>query len=287
MKVFYSPDYVAAAYGFDTTRKAGWVADSLHDRPIPGVELVGPQAATFGDLRRVHSIEYITAVRTGKDRDLAESQGFTWDKGLYKAAAASTGGMLDAALTALDDGIAGTLSSGLHHARKNYGEGFCTFNGLALAAKAALLRRGVDKVLIVDFDAHCGGGTADILRHDSRVWQADVSTSRFDLYYSNLLEIVTHADDYLNACQVMLDKLTTQSWDLVLYNAGMDPFEGCDVGGLDGVTYDMLAAREDMVFDYFAGTPIAWTLAGGYVGEDLSQDQLVDLHRLTISAALS
>ncbi len=43
MRVFYSPKYVGSGYGFDTTRKAGWIADSLAESPITGIELVEPQ----------------------------------------------------------------------------------------------------------------------------------------------------------------------------------------------------------------------------------------------------
>ena len=38
MKVFYSSDYVAAAHAFPTTRKAGWIADSLRADPIAGID---------------------------------------------------------------------------------------------------------------------------------------------------------------------------------------------------------------------------------------------------------
>jgi len=50
----------------------------------------------------------------------------------------------------------GSLSSGLHHARRTHGAGFCTFNGLALAALTALevLTAGAQRVLILNLDAH-------------------------------------------------------------------------------------------------------------------------------------
>jgi hypothetical protein len=39
VKVYFSPAYTLAGHAFDTTRKAAWVADSLRERPIDGVEL--------------------------------------------------------------------------------------------------------------------------------------------------------------------------------------------------------------------------------------------------------
>ena len=68
MKVYFSPEYVLAAHAFDTTRKAGWIADSLRSDPISGVELVAPELLTAEQIMEVHSPEYVTAVRTGEPR---------------------------------------------------------------------------------------------------------------------------------------------------------------------------------------------------------------------------
>ncbi len=157
MKVFYSPAYVGSAYVFETTRKARWVADSLAATPIPGVALVEPRPLTRAGLEQVHGPKYVRAVETGEPRYLAESQGFVWDAGLWSTVLASNGGVVAAALEALDSGMAGSLSSGLHHARRSSGAGFCTFNGLVLAARAAQAA-GAESVLVLDLDAHCGGG---------------------------------------------------------------------------------------------------------------------------------
>src|SRR5215217_1754024 len=129
MKDFLSQDYVAAAESFDTTRKAGWVAESLERNPIAGVEVVAPEPLTFEDIARVHDPLYVRAVRTGEPRDLAESQGFKWDAGMWTAVTASNGGVVAAAYAALTDGVAGSLSSGMHHAPQASGAAYCTFNG--------------------------------------------------------------------------------------------------------------------------------------------------------------
>ncbi len=153
MKLFFNNDYDAAEYRFDTTRKSGWIADSL---AIPGLRITSPAPTTREQLLDVQSAEYVDAVITGEPASLARSQGFTWGPRLFSAVAASTGGVIAAAR---EGEISGSLSSGLHHARRGRGSGYCTFNGLAIAAKDAI-RRGVPSVLILDCDAHCGGGTA-------------------------------------------------------------------------------------------------------------------------------
>ncbi|WP_430336278.1 hypothetical protein [Rhodococcus sp. ACT016] len=288
MKLYYCSDYVGAAYGFDTTRKAAWVADSLTHRPIDGVELLTPPPLTVADLERVHDPEYIRAVRTGEPWCLAESQGFDWDSALWPMVLASNGGVLAAARSALDDGVAGSLSSGLHHAKRDRGDGFCTFNGLAVAAKTLLAEGAARSVLILDLDAHCGGGTAQLIDRDPRVWHEDVSVSAFDHYsgHSNsALWDVNRADEYLSTVkQAVAQADRIGPFDLCLYNAGMDPHQGCDIGGLDGITAEILAQREQIVFDWCRqrSLPIAFVLAGGYIGSRLDQTTLVDLHRLTL-----
>ncbi len=291
VKVFYSPAYVCSAHSFDTTRKAGWVARSLADRPISGIELVEPTSLTVSDIQRVHHRQYVDAVRTGTPRSLAETQGFEWDPSLWDMVSASNGGVLAAARAALTDGLAGSLSSGLHHARTDSGAGYCTFNGLAIAAKTLLDEGAVRSVLILDFDAHCGGGTAELIDGDERITQVDVSVSAFDRYDdidNAALTEVTDADDYLPAIRRALVTADQRGpFDLCLYNAGMDPFERCAVGGLEGIGGDILGQRERAVFEWCSSrrTPVAFVLAGGYVGPGLNESELVNLHRLTISVA--
>jgi hypothetical protein len=119
-----------------------------------------------------------------------------------------------------------------------------------------------------------------------------VSVSAFDGYDPtghprSIVELVTSGADYLDTIRRVLDRLSTTKFDLVIYNAGMDPFERCDVGGLRGVTMATLDLREQLVFDWARAQaiPVAFTLAGGYTGPTLSRDKLVDLHLLTIDAA--
>jgi acetoin utilization deacetylase AcuC-like enzyme len=291
VQVFYSPKYVGAGYAFDTTRKAKWIADSLAQSPIPGIELVEPAALTRADVAAVHNPEYVQAVETGEPRNLAESQGFRWDAGLWPMVLASNGGVVAAARAALSTGVAGSLSSGLHHAGYGRGAGFCTFNGLVIAAKAALAA-GAKSVLILDFDAHCGGGTASLIAGEPRIRQLDVSVNSYDNYPESeqaRLVMVGNSTEYLPAVRRVLEDADRQgaSFDLCLYTAGMDPSEDCSTGGQAGITRDMLAEREQLVFEWrrVRQLPIAFVLAGGYIGARLDESGLVALHRLTLSAA--
>jgi acetoin utilization deacetylase AcuC-like enzyme len=292
-RVFYSPSYVGSGYAFETTRKAKWLADSLRASPILGVDLVEPGSLTAEQVARVHTSEYVNAVRTGDPVALAESQGFDWDPNLWPMVLASNGGAVAAALAAFSDGVAGSLSSGLHHARAGRGAGFCTFNGLVIAAREALAA-GAKSVLILDLDAHCGGGTASLIADEPRIWQVDVSVSPFDFYRKSdriRLDLVGHASDYMPAVNRALSSLDGEGidFDLCIYNAGMDPHENCATGGLSGITREVLGQREKEVFAWCRrrSLPIAFVLAGGYLSLDLDEAGLVELHRLTLAEAAS
>ena len=289
MKVFYSPDYVASGTAFDTTRKAGWIADSLAKKPVGGVELVAPEPLSVDQIAAVHDRAYVEAVHSGKPKDLAESQGFGWDPGMWRAVAASNGGTVAAARAALKDGASGSLSSGLHHARRECGAAFCTFNGLVIAA-ATVIAEGAESVLIIDLDAHCGGGTHSMIEETERIQQVDISVNAVDAYWmnhGNSLDLIRESEKYLPTIRERLDGIT-RSFDLILYNAGMDPDERCQLGGLSGINAGMLRRREQIVFEWAKSrqTPIAFVLAGGYSGGDLSQAELVRLHRMTLEMAV-
>jgi acetoin utilization deacetylase AcuC-like enzyme len=285
---FCHPDFNATSIEFDTVRKAALAVESLLLRPIPGVELRDSNPVRLAELELVHDPAYVAAVRDGEPSHLAESNGIGWDEGLFAAVCASTGGARDAALWAWRNRRhAGAGSSGLHHARYERGSGFCTFNGLVVAARAALAD-GAKRVLIVDLDAHCGGGTASLIEHVDGIEQIDVSVDRFDHYRSrpDARLWMAEASDYLDMVREALASVTSpETVDVVLYNAGMDPHEFA--GGARGVSTSMLAERDRLMFQWANehGLPVAFVFAGGYEGYGLTLDQVVDLHRLTIEAA--
>ena len=311
--VHYSPAYIAAAHAFDTTRKAAWVADAVRgmDGVRDGVRIVAPSAAwddanVEAAIRRVHDGAYVDALASGRPRELAESQGFTWDPGLWTAVRASTAGVLsavdvvlDAAGAASDAGasrLSGSLSSGMHHAKFATGDGFCTVNGLVVAAMHAVTHHDVD-VTILDVDAHAGGGTDELLRlHGAtlgldRVRHLDLTTKPFDSYVHRTprpgdiniedTDIASDDDAYLDAVDVLLDALPTvgagERPHLVLHNAGMDPSPG--------ISFAALAERERRVAAALVARGLAgvFVLAGGYTWST-SEDEIAAAHASTVRA---
>lgn len=286
MKVFFNQDFTASKYAFETTRKSKFVADEIAN--LPDIELTDPTPfyeETTALITNRHQTGYVLAVRDGDPRWIAESQGFTWDEGIYTMALAHNAGIVAAVDHVLsgDSKFSGSLSSGLHHAKTKIGSGFCTFNGLAVGAAAARKRKA-QRILCLDFDAHCGGGTYSMTR-DLGLVQVDVSTSAFDSYQiedgdKSRLAIVNGRVDYLSDIENALAYADQcGEWDFVLYNAGMDPVNSF-------VSMSELRTREQMVANWVKerNYPTVFTLAGGYLDSTTDMEDLVNLHSSTVKA---
>jgi acetoin utilization protein AcuC len=67
-----------------------------------------------------------------------------------------------------------SLGGGIHHAKPNRGEGFCIYNDVAFAGKYLMEKYGLQRILILDTDAHAGNGTAEYFYEDPRVLFMDI-----------------------------------------------------------------------------------------------------------------
>jgi acetoin utilization deacetylase AcuC-like enzyme len=281
LRVFYSEDY-AVGEGLETVTKSKLLAEMIKEGRVPRVELVAPKIATEEELMLVHSPDYVDDVLSGKKKNIAAGMS---SKKLIKSILATTGGMRDATNEALRNGRSGSFSSGLHHARADAGMGFCTFNGLALAALEALKK--VKSVGILDLDAHCGGGTADILKSDKRVRLADVSVCSYDSWTPtaksrHFIEVVAKPKSYLATVEEALKSL--EGVEFLIYNAGMDTHERA--GGLNGITLEIIQEREMRVVEWARAqnVPIVFALAGGYTWSGLTLKEVAELHLETVRA---
>lgn len=75
-----------------------------------------------------------------------------------------------------------SLGGGLHHAKPDYGEGFCLYNDVAFCARYLLEKHGLQRVLILDTDAHAGNGTCEYFYDDPRVLFIDLHQDPRTLY---------------------------------------------------------------------------------------------------------
>jgi len=298
---YYHPGY-AAPLGKHVMpiTKFSMVADGLRDRA--GIRLEEPAPVTEDDLLRVHTPEYVAAVRTGEPRALAESQKFPWSPELYPSVCLTSGGLVAASRRALRDGVAAAVVSGFHHSHADHGEGFCTFNGLVVAAEALRASGEIRTVAVLDMDLHYGNGTASLAV--LRPWLLNVCVYGNDYQgnkpYSDVS--VLHHEDGVNHRSIALPNgcrrdgmlaamdeafpllLEHGRPDLLMYQAGADPYREDPYSPLD-LDLDDLRERDRRVFAFAKanGLPIVWVLAGGYT-EDTRK--VVQVHLNTFEAAL-
>jgi acetoin utilization deacetylase AcuC-like enzyme len=256
-----------------------------------GLEFVEPHAATDEELLRVHDRGYVGRVFAGTlSADEQRRIGFPWSVALVERSLRSTGAAVDAAAAALDDGVAASLAGGTHHAGADWGEGFCVFNDVAVAAREMQARGLVRRVLILDCDVHQGNGTASIFAGDPDVFTMSIHGGRnFPLRkVAGSLDVPladgTGDADYLAALAAALDESFSRSRpQLVLYIAGADPFEGDRLGRLRLTKHGLLARDRMVLAAARAGAaPVAIVCGGGYC-EDL--ESIVDIHTATMLLA--
>jgi len=109
----------------------------------------------------------------------------------YDAARLSCGGLLQV----VDSVLTGETSNGFaiirppgHHASEDEASGFCIFNNVAVAAKYAISKYNLQRILIVDWDVHHGNGTQRIFQNDPNV--LFISLHRYDhaLFFPSILD---------------------------------------------------------------------------------------------------
>jgi acetoin utilization deacetylase AcuC-like enzyme len=271
----HHPAYVAPAPARSTYRwnKNGLIRDLLiaqGDR----VAWHTPEPMPRHWLEAVHDPEYVAEVLearvpTAKTRRI----GFPVTPAVAARAQVVPGGTWLAAHLALTHGFAANTAGGSHHALANTGAGYCVFNDLAVAAVRLVEEGTVNRLVVVDCDVHQGDGTAALLAghpgiatysiHAEKNFPARKARSTLDVPLADGLG----DDAYLVALEETLAPfLAEHRPQLILYQAGVDPYAGDKLGRL-ALTLDGLSARERLVARLAAGVPLASTVGGGY-GDD-------------------
>jgi len=75
-----------------------------------------------------------------------------------------------------------SIGGGLHHAKPSYGEGFCLYNDVAFCALYLRQEYKLERILILDTDAHAGNGTCEYFYEDKRVLLIDLHQDPRTLY---------------------------------------------------------------------------------------------------------
>ena len=244
---------------------------------VPPERLHDPDRVSREDLLRVHTERYVNAVANG-GMDAAEQRlvGLPWSPELAERSFRAAGATCEAALQALTDGVAMSLSGGTHHAFADRGEGFCVFNDVVVAIRMMQARGLVSRAAVIDLDVHQGNGTHELTAGDDSVFTFSMhgrNNYPFRKVPGNLdieLEDGVQDEEYLGTLEMALPRVISQSEpDIVFYLAGADTHEDDRLGRMK-LTFAGLERRDVMVLEACReiGLPVAVTVAGGY-GRDI------------------
>jgi acetoin utilization deacetylase AcuC-like enzyme len=294
VRAFYSDHFVLPlpdGHKFPMAKYSRLRERILQSGILPVSSLQEAPAASWDDVRLVHTDDYVEAVATGGlSREALRRIGFPWSPGMVERSRRSVGATIAAAGAAAVDAVAANLAGGTHHAFADRGEGFCVFNDVAIAARVLQRDGAASRIAVVDCDVHQGNGTAAIFRDDPTVFTFSMHGARnfpFRKETSDLdiaFEDRAGDDEYLAALEHHLDDvLSRYAPDFVFYLAGADPYEGDRLGRL-GLTITGLRRRDEIVLEscHARRLPVAISMSGGYADD---VEAIVRIHANTIAVA--
>ena len=243
----------------------------VEEGAVAAADVLEPAPATRDELLLAHTAEYLADLEQLRSSPRTMYSELPLEHDIVRAYILAAGGTTLAARAALTRGAAINLGGGFHHAGPGRAEGFCYINDLAVAIRVLQREGRVRRAAVVDLDVHQGNGTAQIFEGDPTVFTLSlhqennypVPKARGSLDVG--LADRTGDDAYRARLLEALASVWTFEPDLVLYQAGADPYHDDQLGGLS-LTFAGLEARDRAVLEGCAerGLPVAATLGGGY-----------------------
>jgi histone deacetylase 11 len=302
----YHPTYNITAFGLERLhpfdgRKYERIYAALVARGLRhSGDFTRPLPASRTDLLRLHTSDYLRSLRRSdvlarilEVPIVGRLPAWAVNWRILRPMRYATGGTILACRLALERGIAINLGGGYHHASTDGGGGFCVYADVPLAAKILHDEERIGSLLVVDLDAHQGNGTASVFR--SWPWARIL-----DLYEEDIFPVPKEPEDYPLAVgpgltgreyigmveDALAEALDAVRPDLVVYNAGSDPFIH-DPLARYRLTKADLVERDLLVVSVVRERriPLAMVLSGGYSTEswrvhtDAIEDILVRFDR--------
>jgi acetoin utilization deacetylase AcuC-like enzyme len=263
---------VAESQSFSpSAAKPAAVVASWRELGIP-MSLIEPTPVTRDELVRAHDVTFVDDILAGRLRN-----GFGNTSAAVAASLQHTSGaMLAAAREALRNrAVAVAPCSGFHHAGYAEAAGYCTFNGLMVAALAMRASGEVRRVGILDFDEHYGDGTDRIIEQLKIDWIVHHTEGK-------VYRRPPEAEAFLARIATIVEGM--RDCDVILYQAGADPHVDDPLGGW--LSTEQLHARDRLAFSAARrlNIPVAWNLAGGYQNP---LRKVLDIHDNTMRACAS
>lgn len=200
MKIVFHEDFYNSDYADNSAAAPGRIEAAMESIKKNNIPIVAPSPAFEKDVLRIHDPEYIQTLKK--------------DEKLYKMALLSAGGAVRASEIALSGEAAfACIRPPGHHAYRNMAWGFCYMNNIGTALSKLRNEKRIESAFVLDFDAHKGDGTIDVLSD----WPEALTLNPMA---DNNIKYLSLIEDYIKGIDYV---------DIVAVSAGFDSYEK-DVG---------------------------------------------------------
>jgi acetoin utilization deacetylase AcuC-like enzyme len=264
------------------------IVDMLnYTKMMDEVVRIEPRDATKEEITLVHTPEHYDKIAStkGKPRVFLDADTTTCAVS-FDAALRAAGGTI----AAIDSVLSGEVDRAFpivrppgHHAEADRPMGFCLFNNVAVGAAYLTQVKGLDRVLVIDWDVHHGNGTQHIFEDSSKVLYfsshqfpfypgtgaaEEVGTGDGKGYTVNVpMEPAMGDNEFIKIFQEILKPIIEQyKPEFILVSAGFDIFFEDPLGGMK-VTPEGFAKLTRQLTDQadrVCNGKIIFLLEGGY-----------------------
>ncbi len=275
------------AYHCESPRRLEVMAEALAIWPGRENSLTLPlRSAKEDELLRVHTPAHLARIAATAGRATSLDPDTGTSPRSHEVALLAAGSLIDLCDAALRHEVSGGMALVRppgHHATPERAMGFCLFNNIAVAAAHLLERRGLKRVLIVDWDVHHGNGTEDIFFRNKNVFYfsthqsplypgtgplAAVGSGEGEGFNLNVPLMAGQGDRvYLRVFEdLMLPVARRFQPEFILVSAGFDAHQDDPLGGmqLTDAGFAGMAAVLKELSDEFCPGKLVMTLEGGY-----------------------